>query len=105
MHTHISWVYIYFSALFFILDSDFSLRFSIFRSLADKPAILISAIAGVGGIELVVVVVAVVVAGEVDVVEVEGDGTGVCFSFLERVSKSASSRRSTMIKHEVIMVI
>lgn len=104
MHTHISWVYIYFSALFFILDSDFSLRFSIFRSLADKPAILISAIAGVGGIELVVVVVAVV-AGEVDVVEVEGDGTGVCFSFLERVSKSASSRRSTMIKHEVIMVI
>lgn len=104
MHTHISWVYIYFSALFFILDSDFSLRFSIFRSLADKPAILISAIAGVGGIELVVVVVAVV-AGEVDVVEVEGDGTGVCFSFLERVSKSASSRRSTMIKHGVIMVI
>lgn len=104
MYTHISWVYIYFSALFFILDSDFSLRFSIFRSLADKPAMLISAIAGVGGIELVVVVVAVV-AGEVDVVEVEGDGTGVCFSFLERVSKSASSRRSTMIKHEVIMVI
>lgn len=101
MHTHISWVYIYFSALFFILDSDFSLRFSIFRSLADKPAILISAIAGVGGIELVVVVV----AGEVDVVEVEGDGTGVCFSFLERVSKSASSRRSTMIKHGVMMVI
>lgn len=103
MYTHISWVYIYFSALFFILDSDFSLRFSIFRSLADKPAMLISAIAGVGGIKLVVVVV--VVAGEVDVVEAEGDGTGVCFSFLERVSKSASSRRSTMIKHGVIMAI
>ena len=76
----------YFSFLLFIFDSNFILRFNILRSRADKPAILISATAGVGAAE---------------VVDVEGEGEGlfvssfileglVCF-----VSKSASSTKST----------
>lgn len=62
------------------------------RSRADKPAMLISVTAGVGGGAAAAVAADV----EVDVVDDEGDGLGFLVPCFLLVTRSASSTRSTV---------